>query len=186
MGTTNMGCDIAKTYYRIFRKLRILAASTYILDLDFPSSGGAPASAGLALRGRWRRRMKGTCQRGWLLSQRADWWVGCPLRHKQEQGPFCSWIALGEIRGLEELLSCQQFPETRWKSLRQGRQVGVVRRGGEVNQANMPRTVVKSWVSGALPAMLSWQLSPAFNIHSWKTDWNWLSDHAGSTLAWKT
>lgn len=106
--------------------------------------------------------MKGTCQLGWLFSQQADRWVGCPLRHKQEQGPFCSQIALREIRGLEELLSCQQFPETQWKSLRQGRQVGIVRRAGEVRQANIPGTVVKSWVSGGLPAVLSQQLQSSF------------------------
>lgn len=155
--------------------------------LVFPHPGGTPASAGLALRARWGRRMKETYQSGWLCSQQADQWVGCPLRHKQGTRFFLQLDGTeGDQRPggtpqlpafLRNMVEVSQTKQTGWHSQKSVRsEAGQhTRDSGEIPGV---------WGSASCTFRVAGAAAPI--THSWRTGWNWLSDHVGLTLAWKT
>lgn len=154
--------------------------------LVFPNSGGTPALVGLALRGSGGRN--GGNIPGWLALLPACRLVGgLSIKAEAENKVLCvADCTEGDQRPggtfhlpafLRNTVEVSQTNQTGWCSQKRLRNEAQqhTRDSGEISGV---------WESASCTFRVAW--AAALNTYFWRTGWNCLSDHVGSTVAWKT
>lgn len=154
--------------------------------LVFPNSGGTSALVGLALRGSGGRN--GGNIPAWLALLPACRLVG-GLSIKAEAGNKVLCVA-DCTEGDQRLEGTSHLPAF----LRNAVEVSQTKQTGRRSQKRLRNEPCQHtrdsgeisgvWGSASCAFRAAW--AAALSTYFWRTGWNWLSEHVGSTVAWKT
>lgn len=183
-GTINIGCD-SKNRLQNILEVQNLCCCFSIEWSWFPNSGGTPALVGLALRGRGGRN--GGSIPAWLALLPACRLVG-GLSIKAEAGNKVLCV-VGLHWGGQRPGGTSHFSAF----LRNTVEVSQTKQTGQPSQKRVKHEACQHrdsgeisgvWGSASCTFLVAW--TATLNTYVWRTGWNWLSDHVGTTVAWKT